>query len=1017
MSKKKTEKRFRTLKKDRDSMEQASFPKEGEVISRRFKLIKKIGEGSFSVTFKAYDSVSDRERTLKIFGRYPEVFHSLPDIREESNLLKKIEHKSLPKYFDLHELDYIFIELEYIEAQNLDQKISKVLNKKEKFEYANQLAKCLFFLHYRKIEHNDLKPENILITPDQKLYLIDFGTAALQKNQSQFKEFEGTLEYCPPESKQRKEVPFQRDIFAYGIILYQIYYGKYPFETNLDGDIDYKTPSHLLTSKKKIDQIIKNCLQYYPEDRYRSFQDIIEELEEPVENEKTIYKTITQSVVKKNLFDNMSEDFKKDLKYLWLNMICLLLLLPFFLYVKDQESHIERMVDIDSPPFSIFVNGQYIGIPPNRALIKKGDLVTFIGHSDLTNFEFTVGKEKSIRIDAKGNRIFLNHRLKGIILTTNERIPQKVEFIGVRGDISGERLKKLKRRNLHIAFTPNIPELLLNSLPDNIKSLSLRNFSDDFDLSVLDRFRQLRSLDLTGVTIRDLQQMPPLVRLQMLNLQKTSTTDISPLNRLSSLRHLNLESNNVADLHPLRNNRLLETLNINNNSRINDIFSLYNHANLRQIINNNSVPQSQIDSMNSFLDGKNQESSRKQRIIIEKKDNLQLVINILIIVVLSAIMVQIFKLIFKYGAQPLSKNKKEIEPEREPEPTISPKKLLDLNLLRPVDMAISEKRYYTPEKESAILLLSSLIAEYPDDSSLQLKKVELMDLLEGKIKDHLSKNELEPVYMCTLAIDKYFPDKQNTKIFDRVKKKFNKNEEVKWIFVKDGSFQMGDFMKGTSLLHDVRLSSFKMSETPVTNKQYVDFLNSEGNQTERGQTWAKVDTQYSRISRDRGLYYVIEPYGSFPVYEVSWYGAQRYSEWLGGRLPTEAEWEYAARSCGERVLYATGNKLEKDVANFTVDPNDHLWHSVFPVKSFAPNKIGLYEMSGNILEWCYDWFDINYYANSSKTNPIGPNSGTMKVVRGGAWCFQKDQAVTFYRTASKPTSRNNYIGFRVVMPV
>jgi formylglycine-generating enzyme required for sulfatase activity len=133
-------------------------------------------------------------------------------------------------------------------------------------------------------------------------------------------------------------------------------------------------------------------------------------------------------------------------------------------------------------------------------------------------------------------------------------------------------------------------------------------------------------------------------------------------------------------------------------------------------------------------------------------------------------------------------------------------------------------------------------------------------------------------------------------------------------------------------------------------------------------------------------------------------------------LPTEAEWEFAARNRGHKIIYATGNNISKDVANFLVDKNDSLWHSVFPVKSFPANDLGLYEMSGNILEWCFDWYDKNYYNDSPRDNPRGPRISDAKVIRGGAWCFSMEQTVTYYRGATKPVTRNNFIGFRMVLP-
>ena len=106
------------------------------------------------------------------------------------------------------------------------------------------------------------------------------------------------------------------------------------------------------------------------------------------------------------------------------------------------------------------------------------------------------------------------------------------------------------------------------------------------------------------------------------------------------------------------------------------------------------------------------------------------------------------------------------------------------------------------------------------------------------------------------------------------------------------------------------------------------------------------------------------------------------------------------------------NNAEKPTRILFVD-DDGRWHSIVPVRSFKPNRLGLYEMSGNVLEWCADWFDPQAYADDTTLDPHGPEQGTLKVVRGGGWCFPARHMRTYYRGSAKPTSRTNFIGFRV----
>jgi formylglycine-generating enzyme required for sulfatase activity len=351
----------------------------------------------------------------------------------------------------------------------------------------------------------------------------------------------------------------------------------------------------------------------------------------------------------------------------------------------------------------------------------------------------------------------------------------------------------------------------------------------------------------------------------------------------------------------------------------------------------------------------------------------------------------------------------------EPEKKVkTPTEPIDQEVYRLIDTAISDKRLYTPDKENALYYISRTLLDYPKDVVLNRKKNEVLKVLNDKIKGHQSKKEFEPIYLIASGVYKYFSMDKYKRLFSTAKNNLTKPTTLKWIFIKGGNYTMGENKGGKPI--EVNLSNYKLTETTITNQQFCEFLNKEGNHREGGQTWAKVDSQYSRITIDRGYYIVKEPYENYPVYEVSWTGAQRYCEWKGGRLPTEAEWEYAARSRGKKIEYASGNTIDKKKINYLVDQNDSLWHSVFPVKSFPPNEIGLYEMSGNILEWCFDWYTADLSTEGTRYDPLGPRSGELKVVRGGAWCFNGDQARTFYRSATKPSSRSNYIGFRAMLP-
>ncbi len=157
----------------------------------------------------------------------------------------------------------------------------------------------------------------------------------------------------------------------------------------------------------------------------------------------------------------------------------------------------------------------------------------------------------------------------------------------------------------------------------------------------------------------------------------------------------------------------------------------------------------------------------------------------------------------------------------------------------------------------------------------------------------------------------------------------------------------------------------------------------------------------------------------FPVEQVSWNDSQEFCRKLSEmpeekqagrvyRLPTEAEWEYACRA-GTTTVYHVGNALSTDQANF-----GRVLGRTTTVGSYQPNAFGLYDMHGNVWQWCQDWYDANYYQNSPKEDPPGPAHARDRVIRGGTWHLEAGRCRSAFRIGYAPGSRLNTIGFRLV---
>jgi sulfatase modifying factor 1 len=261
---------------------------------------------------------------------------------------------------------------------------------------------------------------------------------------------------------------------------------------------------------------------------------------------------------------------------------------------------------------------------------------------------------------------------------------------------------------------------------------------------------------------------------------------------------------------------------------------------------------------------------------------------------------------------------------------------------------------------------------------------------------------------------------------------------------------------GEGPVHSVRLDPFWIDETAVTVGQFSEFVRATGYRTDserfgwsfvffghlppetiarglprrvvgaewwiavEGANWRHPEGPASSVKRRR----------HHPVVHVSWHDAAAYAAWAGKRLPTEAEWEYAARGGlppGNRFPW--GDELEPRGRH-----RMNVWQGVFPtrnteadghygpapVRSYPPNRYGLYEMTGNVWEWVWDWFDETYYARSPRDNPTGPAGGERRAMRGGSYLCHASYCNRYRvdaRSSNTPDSATTNLGFRCVRDV
>jgi formylglycine-generating enzyme required for sulfatase activity len=225
--------------------------------------------------------------------------------------------------------------------------------------------------------------------------------------------------------------------------------------------------------------------------------------------------------------------------------------------------------------------------------------------------------------------------------------------------------------------------------------------------------------------------------------------------------------------------------------------------------------------------------------------------------------------------------------------------------------------------------------------------------------------------------------------------------------------------------HRIILDAYQMEETEVTYRQYLAFLTSMGANSHRtgcdGQLCVatRAEDEHSNIIFDTANYRVNDTILDYPVAGVTWYGAEAYCKAIGRRLPTEAEWEHAARG-DNNALYPWGsNTFDVTLARTSrpIETDTNLMGAK-PIHSYSVDSYGLYDMAGNVAEWVYDWYSQNYYTQLAQgpqpipPNPQGPPAGTEKVVRGGSWADQPFFARAVQRTSLVPSDHSLSIGFR-----
>jgi hypothetical protein len=274
-------------------------------------------------------------------------------------------------------------------------------------------------------------------------------------------------------------------------------------------------------------------------------------------------------------------------------------------------------------------------------------------------------------------------------------------------------------------------------------------------------------------------------------------------------------------------------------------------------------------------------------------------------------------------------------------------------------------------------------------------------------------------------------------------------------FLMGTDYKEGFAADGEGPVREVTVDPFYLDTYPVTNEQFAEFVKATAYVTESerfgwsfvfqgnipreryeelvDQTvvgvrwWCKVN--HADWRHPEGPDTSVASRGNYPVVHVSWNDAAAYAKWAGKRLPTEAEWEYAARGGFEQKIYPWGDELTpggKHMCNVwqgdfpNHDTAEDGFNAPAPVNSYEPNGYGLYTITGNAWEWCADWFDPAWHIEATRINPVGPSNGNRRVMKGGSYLCHKSYCNRYRvaaRTSNTPDSATTNASFRCARDV
>jgi formylglycine-generating enzyme required for sulfatase activity/serine/threonine protein kinase len=935
---------------------------ESKILAGRYRIIRKLGEGGMGLVYLAEDTELGNEKVAIKF--IPPMLanntRAINNLKKEAQTARQLSHPNIVRLHDLHTDGHQkFLVMEHIEGRTLEQVLDGRKDNKITFAQllpiAEQIAAGLDYAHKKKVLHRDLKPSNIMIAKDGVVKLLDFGIAREMKDsytRVTGKETSGTLPYMSPQQLMGEQPTVSMDIYSFAAVIYECLSGHPPFYMgDIREQIKSKIPTELVGLSPSINNAILSALAKAPSKRPNKASELIAML--TGKKKAPIYKDTLDHSKTINIKVEKAKVRKKRTK-IFVAIIILVLLLAGVFVVRDYQNRERQRADVKKKQEDLFKAWNIQN--DAEKVVEKNDYTQAIKLLDKLIAEYP-GTQYAQWASTKKpiwQKALEDERQNRLLVTTLL-----------------SQAETLKKEGLLDKSLEAVGEVLtLEPANEQAKKFQIDLISAiEKNKSQEERERNFNTYFNAGYDSESKRDWEKAIE-EYIKALAVKPDDDGAKDKLATCQHnLYLQKAEEAE----------------GQDDLSEAINYYTKAlSYKQV----ESTQTKLDSaQQKVLQNKTGEEKRVQEYykwLKQAQDSEQ-----------QGDLVAAVKLYQKaqeFTDEPLSW------------------KIDSLNARIATRMAEAEKQKVLEEEKQRKLKEEK--QEKLLEAERQEKQARYAELLSyAKARDNKEQGK-DALKALDEALVLYPGDREASALKKKIDGYYNISSGkivtnsigMKLVFIPAGGFVMGspssesqrDNDEGPQ--HKVTISkSFYMGIYEVTQEQY------------------------QAVMGNNRSYFKGE---NLPAERVSWNDAVEFCKKLSRkegktyRLPTEAEWEYACRA-GTTTPFNTGETISTECANYYGNytyGNGHKGlyrQKTTPVGSFSPNAFGLYDMHGNVWEWCQDRYDSKYYSNSPTVDPQGPSKGQYRVLRGGSW-LNTWGCRSALRFKDKPNKRGGDFGFRVV---